>query len=258
VPFKQGFAWWSFGADAASAPSLLRAAADIGYRGVDFLPPELWQSARRAGLDVLIIDGHVPLDVGFNDVSKHLDLSAQVRKAIGVAAAEAVPFVAVASGDRIAGSPDGLTACVDGLAPLAAEAHTAGVVLLIEPLNSKVDHPGHECDRTEWAAALVDRVGSPGLRMLYDFYHAQIMEGDLLRTVETHLPRIAHFHTAGVPGRHELDDVQEINWRAIARMLDARGYTGYVTHEFIPRGAPIDALRHAFEIFSTADSRVRV
>lgn len=248
---KQGFAWWSFATDTQPAASLLAAAAEIGYDGIDFLPQELWPHARDLGLAPVIIDGHVPLEIGFNDPVRHPELSSQVRTAIALAAAEGIPFVAVASGDRVPGAlRDGLAACLEGLAPLAAEAHAAGVVLLIEPLNSKIDHAGHECDRTAWAAALVEQVGSPGLAILYDFYHAQLMEGDLLRTVATYRDRIAHFHTAGVPGRHELDDEQEVNWRGIARALRASGYSGYVTHEFIPRGNPIDALRQAYAIFA--------
>lgn len=248
---KQGFAWWSFAEGRDPSPDLLKAAADIGYQGVDFLPPEMWPLARELGLKILIIDGHVPLEIGFNDRANHDDLRDQVRQAIETAKTEDIPFVAVASGDRAPDSDaDGMAACVEGLAPLAGEAAEAGLCLLLEPLNSKIDHPNHECDLTAWAVALVDRVDSPGLRILYDFYHAQIMEGDLLRTVEANFSRIAHFHTAGVPGRHDLDDTQEINWRAIARWLNRIGFSGYVTHELIPRSDPVDALRQAYDIFA--------
>lgn len=254
MSFKQGFAWWSFAPAAASAPDLLAQAAAIGYTGVDFLPPEWWPMARDLGLEVVIIDGHQPLEVGFNNPVQHADLSTQVLVAIEAAVGAQVRFVAVASGDRRPGPPtDGLAATVDGLAPLASAAHASGVVLLLEPLNSKVDHGGHECDQTAWAAEVVDRVGSPGLRVLYDFYHAQIMEGDLLRTVERHWSQIAHFHTAGVPGRHELDDQQEVNWRGIGTFLRDRAYDGFVTHELIPRGDPVTALRQAFAAFAPDD-----
>lgn len=257
MSFQQGFAWWSFAPAAESGADLLRAAAAIGYRGVDFLPAEWWPVARDLGLDVVIIDGHEPLEVGFNDPAHHAALSDQVRAAIERAATADVPFVAVASGDRRPhASIDGMAATADGLAPLAALAHQSGVVLLIEPLNSKVDHPGHECDTTAWAASVVRRVGSPGLRVLYDFYHAQIMEGDLLRTVDRHWVEIAHFHTAGVPGRHELDEAQEINWPGVATFLRERRYAGYITHEFIPRGDPAAALTHAFATFAPGNSSI--
>lgn len=248
---RQGFAWWCFGEKAERPDALIRAAADIGYRGVDFLPPELWPCARDAGLDIVTIDGHVPLEVGFNDRAQHAALADQVRRALATAAAERVPFVAVASGDRGAGT-GGIAACVEGLAPLAAEAHEAGVVLVLEPLNSALDHAGHDCDRTDWAAAVVDRVGSPGLRILYDFYHSHMMGEDVLATFAREMPRIAHLHTAGAPGRGDLDDADEIDWPAVASLIRRSGYAGYVTHEFLPRGDPVAALRGAFGRFAAA------
>jgi hydroxypyruvate isomerase len=250
MAFQQGFAYWSFTEDREPTEDLLRTAAEIGFTGVDFLPQELWPQAREAGLELVTMDGHMPLEVGFIDRENHAELCDQVRRALDTAVANNVRHVTVASGNR---SPqtgnDALSACVDGLTPLAAEAEAAGVGLLLEPLNTKVDHAGHECDRTAWAAEVIDRVGSPSLRILYDFYHAQIMEGDLLQTVGQNLHRIGHFHTAGVPGRHEIDDQQEVNYRAIARALREHGYTGYVVHEFIPRGDTTEALRQAYAVF---------
>lgn len=113
-----------------------------------------------------------------------------------------------------------------------------------------MDHVGHECDSTDWAAAVIERVGSPALRILYDMYHMQIMEGDLIRTIRNKFSLIGHVHVAGVPGRTELDDRQEVNWRAIAAVLREQDYPGYVTHEFIPRGDPVAALRQAFGLFA--------
>jgi len=249
VAYRQSFAWWSFAGDSQD-PALLAAAAEIGYEGVDFLVPSLWAEARRLGLRLAVIDGHEPIEIGFNDPAQHAALGDQVRRAIEAAQCEGAAFVAVTSGDRRPNSGgDALTICAHGLAPLANEAAEAGVVLLIEPLNTKVDHPGHECDTTEWAAQLVRMVGSPALRINYDYYHAQIMEGNLMATVDANRELIAHLHTAGVPGRHELDDSQEINWRAIADHLRTTGYDGYVAHELCPRGNPVAALRQAFEIF---------
>jgi len=251
MTYKQSFAHWSFTQDRDPQPDLLAAAARIGYAGVDFLPAELWPQAHDLGLELVIIDGHQPLEVGFIDRSRHRDLQDQVRRALDTAVANGVRNLSVASGDRGPETDeDALAACVEGLVPLAAEAEAAGVGLLLEPLNTKVDHPGHECDRTAWAAEVVDRVGSPALRILYDFYHAQIMEGDLLRTVEANFSRIGHFHTAGVPGRHDIDERQEVNYGAVARALADHGYTGYVAHEFIPRADPVDALRHAHAVFA--------
>lgn len=249
---KQGFAWWS-AVEGGPVDDLLERAAEIGYEGVDFLPEEHWERARAHGLDVLVIDGHDSIEVGFNDRRLHDSLSRQVRIAIEKASANGIPFVAVAPGDRLDG--DGMEACVAGLEPLADEAAAAGTVLVIEPLNTKVDHPGHECATTAWAAELIDRVGSPGLRLLYDFYHAQIMEGDLLQTVEAHWDRIVHLHTAGVPGRREPGPEQEVNYPGIAGWLRERGYAGHVTHEYLPSGDVVASLGRTFEHFARGSTQ---
>jgi hydroxypyruvate isomerase len=249
--YRQAFAWWSFEEAPHHHPDLLTAVTKIGFEGVDFLPPRLWPQARQFGLELVIIDGHKHLEIGFNDPGQHRDLADQVRRNLELAVANGVRNLSVASGDRRGQDPAaGIAACVDGLAPLADEALAAGVGLLLEPLNTKIDHAGHDCDSTAWGLAVIDQVASPALRLLYDAYHMQIMEGDLIRTVGTYLDRIGHIHTAGVPGRHELDDTQEVNWKAIAGLLRDRSYAGYVTHELIPRGDPVAALRQAYDIFA--------
>lgn len=251
MTFSQGFAWWSFAEAKWQVPDLLEQAARIGFRGVDFLPAELWPRARALGLELVIVDGHLPIEIGFADRARHRELTEQVRRALDVAVRENVRNLAVMSGDlpEGTGETEAISICADGLAPLADEAEQAGVGLLLEPLNTKIDHPGHACGTTAWGAAVIDRVGSPALRLLYDVYHMQIMEGDLLRTIDTHIDLIGHVHTAGVPGRHELDAAQEVNWGAIAAALRRHGYAGFVSHEFIPRADPVAALRQAYTIF---------
>lgn len=251
--YEQGFAWWSFAGPDEHGPSLLAEAAAIGYRGVDFLPPSLWPVARDCGLEPVLADGHESLEVGFNDRANHAALADEVRRSLELAHREGVYSLAVNAGNRgTASDTDAIAICAEGLAPLAEEAAAAGVVLLLEPLNSKIDHPGNQCDSTAWAASVVDVVGSPGLRLLYDGYHMQIMEGDLSRTIAEYHDRIAHVHTAGVPGRHELDDRQEVNWGAIAQLLRDLGFDGHVAHEFVPRGDAVAALRDAFAVFSAS------
>ncbi|WP_025617269.1 TIM barrel protein [Salinispora cortesiana] len=250
MSIKQCFAWWSFAAAPQQAPDLLRQAAAIGCQGVEFLPRDRWQEAYDLGLQLTVIDGHECVEVGFSDRANHRALADEVRRNLEVATAGGVLNLAVASGNWSGPPHDGISICAEGLAPLAAEAEAAHVGLLLEPLNSKVDHVGHECDSTAWAAAVVERVGSPALRMLYDMYHMQIMEGDLIRTIREKFSFIGHVHVAGVPGRAELDDRQEVNWQAIAATLREHGYPGYVTHEFIPRGDPVAALRQAFQVFA--------
>lgn len=250
MTFRQSFAWWSFALHHELGPDFLATAADVGCQGVDFLPETLWPAARGLGLNLVIIDGHDSIERGFNERSHHAELQDQVRHALDLAVDNGVLNLSVSGGDQmLASDRDAISACVDGLAPLAAEAADAGVGLLLEPLNSKVDHADHQCDTTAWGAAVVDKVGSPHLRLLHDFYHMQIMEGDLLRTLAANIHRIGHFHTAGVPGRRDLDDRQEVNWVAIANALRGHGYLGYVGHEFIPRADPASALKRAYQLF---------
>jgi hydroxypyruvate isomerase len=252
---KQGIAWWSIndGHDDSDA-TLLHIAKKLGYDGVDFLPPALWPTARELGLELSIVDGHLPLESGFNDRADHARLSDELRRNLEIACANEITALSVMGGDDIGLSDDdAIAACVEGLSPLAAEAEQAGVLLLLEPLNTKVDHPGHQCASTAWAAAVVNGVDSPALRILYDVYHMQIMEGDLLRTLESHLPLIGHIHTAGVPGRHELGDEQEVNWTAIARFLARAEFLGYVTHEYLPTSDVEEGLARAHRTFANIE-----
>jgi hydroxypyruvate isomerase len=253
---RQSFAWWSFTHEREIEPrALLRAAADAGARGVEMLPESLWPVARDEGLSLVTISGHA-LEQGFNDPSRHAELIDGVRRQIDLAAGQ-VEAVIVFAGSRFGDGADApaIRACVDGLAPVVAHAAERGVRLLLELLNSKIDHPGHQCDRTAFGAEIVRQIGSPTLRLLYDAYHMQLMEGDLSRTIRANFGLIGHIHTGGAPGRRDLDDRQEVNWRAIAGLLRRLGYGGWVGHEFVPRGEAIGALRQALEHFSAADER---
>lgn len=245
---RQSFAWWSFtyGRD-VEPKTLLRDAAKAGARGVEMLPEVLWPVARDCGLSVVTVTGHT-LEKGFNNPARHSALRDEVRRNIDMAAAGGAEAVIVFAGSREeAGNDDdaAIAACVEGLAPVIAHAEQAGVQLLLELLNSKVDHPGHHCDHTAFGAEIARRAGSPTLKLLYDGYHMQLMEGDLIRTIKANFDLIGHIHTAGAPGRRDLDDRQEINWHGIAGTLRHLGYSRWVGHEFIPREDPIAALRHA-------------
>lgn len=248
---RQSFAWWSFTAGREVEPAaFLRAAAAAGARGVEMLPQVHWPLARDAGLELVTDSGH-KLEEGFNDPARHAALQAEVRRKIDAAAEGGVGAVIVFAGNRFGDGSDerAIEACAAGLGPVVAHAADAGVRLLIELLNSKVDHPGQQCDRTAFGAEVVRRVGSPTLKLLYDGYHMQLMEGDLSRTIKANLDLIGHVHTAGAPGRRDLDDRQEINWRGVAGLLRHLGYEHWVGHEFIPRGEPIAALRQAIALF---------
>ncbi|MDP3488795.1 MAG: TIM barrel protein [Phenylobacterium sp.] len=250
--FRQSFAWWSFTAGReVDGPAFLAQMAAAGAQGVEMAPESLWPAALDAGLALVTLTGHQPLEIGFNDRDNHLKLQDQVRKSITLAKTHGVEKVIVFSGDRKGRSDaEGIAATVEGLAPLAEEAQAAGVMLLLELLNSKVDHPDQQCDHTAWGAEVVTQVNAPALRLLYDAYHMQLMEGDLLRTIRAHLPLIGHIHTGGAPGRRDLDDRQEVNWPAIAGLLRHLGYEGWIGHEFVPRGDPAEALRQAVGHFA--------
>ncbi len=250
---KQAFAWWSLamGVSDDDAEAFLADAARVGVTGVEMLPEQHWPAARAAGLANVSINGHT-IEKGFNDVSLHAALQAEVTGVIDKAAAAEIPLVIVFSGNRLGSDQEAIRNCVDGLAPLAKVAESSGVTLVLEALNSKIDHPGYHCDNSAFGFEVVDRVGSDGLKLLYDVYHMQLMEGDIINTIKAHLPAIGHIHTAGVPGRRELDDRQETNWRAIAGALEHLGYDGWVGHEFVPRQPAIDALRQAVDLFAPA------
>lgn len=249
---RQCFAWWSFSLDPAFDPhKLLQAAPETGVTGVEMLPQELWPVAREAGLSLVNINGHPRLEEGFNDPARHGALQDEVRRSIDLAAENGIEKVLVFTGNRFGDGDDkaAIAACVDGLGPLAETAQKSNVQLLLELMNSKVDHPGYQGDSTDFGVEIIRQVALPSLKLLFDCYHMQLMEGDLSRTIKTHFDLIGHFHTAGVPGRRDLDDRQEINWRGIAGLLHHLSYDGWVGHEFVPRGDPIAALAHAVRQF---------
>jgi hydroxypyruvate isomerase len=170
---------------------------------------------------------------------------------IGECAAAGIPNVIVFSGHR-RGLDDeaGLAHCAVGLKQIVGEAERRGVTVVMELLNSRIYHPDYMCDRTPWGVELVRRVGSEHFKLLFDIYHMQIMEGDVIRTIREHHACIGHYHTGGNPGRHEIDDSQELNYRAIARAIAATGFRGFVAQEFIPTRDPLASLREAVAICS--------
>jgi len=228
-------------------------ARDIGIPAIDLLDPQEWDVALRAGLSVSLSNGSsLGIRHGFNDPGNHAQLQEDLLAIIPQAADKGVRQVIVFSGNRNGRSDaDGLEQCAVGLAPVMAEAERRGVRLVMELLNSKVDHKDYQCDRTSWGVELVRKIDSPYFRLLYDIYHMQIMEGDVIRTIRDNAEYIAHYHTAGVPGRHEIDDSQELFYPAIMRAIAETGFSGYVAQEFVPAGKdPVRALRDSIRICS--------
>ena len=154
-------------------------------------------------------------------------------------------------GNRVPGIDESaaIANCAAGLAKIAPLAEKHGVTVCVELLNSKVDHPGYQGDHTAFGAAVMRAVNSPRVKLLYDIYHMQIMEGDVIRTIRDNINWIGHFHTGGVPGRHEINDTQELNYHAIAAAIADLEFKGYVAHEFVPtRADPFLSLAEALRI----------
>jgi hydroxypyruvate isomerase len=247
---KQSVCRWTYGR--MPLRELCRAGKAIGLAGIDLLTPDEWQVVREEGL-VCSMGYPGPerrgfIADGFNDPAHHEMLLAELTTAIPAAEAAGVPNVIAMFGNRNGRSDqDAIDNCVAGLNRIKALAEEHGVTICLELLNSKVDHHDYQGDRTSFGVAVVRGVASPRVKLLYDIYHMQIMEGDVIRTIRDNIASIAHFHTGGVPGRHEIDDTQELNYRAIARAIADAGFTGYVAHEFTPTRDPLSSLREAFQ-----------
>jgi hydroxypyruvate isomerase len=246
---KQSFSWWCFENRGVPDERLLQEAAAMGYQGVDLLPNELWETARSVGLVITNGLGPRPLEKGFNQQANHGWLKEEIYKQLEASARHNVPTIIVFSGNRAGISDEeGLANTVLGLRQVIPMAEKLGVTLLLELLNSKIDHPDYQCDRTTWGVAVCKIVASPNLKLLYDIYHMQIMEGDVIRTLRDNLDHVGHIHTAGVPGREDLDEQQELFYPGIVRALGEAGYKGYLGHEFLPKGDPLKSLRSAFQL----------
>ncbi len=246
---KQSFSWWCFDKAGMAPRQLLRAAAGIGYQGVELVGPEHWPLIKEYGLTIVSTNGGLSIEQGLNRREHHEHLEQRIRATIDQAEQWGIPNVIVFSGNR-EGLNDrvGAEITAEGLRRVAGAAEEAGVTLVMELLNSKVDHKDYQCDHTAWGVEVCRMVNSPRVKLLYDIYHMQIMEGDIIRTVRDHHAYFAHYHTAGNPGRHELDDTQELNYPPIVRAILATGYQGYLGQEFIPQGDPIAGLKQAFDL----------
>jgi hydroxypyruvate isomerase len=244
---KQSVSRWCYGR--IPLDDLCEAARGIGYKSVELLDPAEWGVPRKHGLECALSNGFGSIPVGFNRPDNHDKLVADAERMIPLAAAAQVPNIVCFSGNR-AGLSDGegVANCVAGFKRITPLAERHGVTLCLELLNSKVDHKDYQADHTAWGVQVVQGVGSPRLKLLYDIYHMQIMEGDVISTIRANAPHIAHFHTGGVPGRAEIDETQELNYRRVMQAIADLGFTGFVAQEFVPRRDPLTSLKQAFEI----------
>jgi hydroxypyruvate isomerase len=220
----------------------------MGLVGIDLLGPADFATVKKHGLVCTMVGSH-GLDKGLCD-PKYWDASIKaIHEAIEATAKEGWRNVICFSGNR-RGIDDktGMDNCVKALKEVVPAAEKANVILNMELLNSKVDHADYMCDRSPWGVELVKRVGSGNFKLLYDIYHMQIMEGDVIRTIQKDHDAFGHYHTGGNPGRHEIDEGQELNYKAISKAIADIGFQGFMAHEFIPVRDPLTSLGEAVEL----------
>jgi hydroxypyruvate isomerase len=229
---------------------LCKASAQMGLVGVDLLEIAEWDVPGRYGLKCTMgYAGGGTIPDALNRIPNHDAIEAAFRKNIPLAAKAGVPNVITFSGNRRGMTNDeGARNCIIGLNRLKKIAEDNGVTICMELLNSKRNHPDYMADHTDWGASVMAEVNSPHVKLLYDIYHMQIMEGDMIATIRENIQFLGHFHTGGVPGRHELDDTQEVQWAAVMKAIADLNFTGYVAHEFVPTRDPLTSLRQAVDL----------
>jgi hydroxypyruvate isomerase len=244
---KQSLCRWCY--NGIPLEQLAVAAKGIGYQSIELLTPAEVPTVQAAGLACAMLSGADAIDRGFNRKEHHDQLEKDLSEHIEFAAANGLPNVICFSGNRRGMSEEeGLETCTAGLKRIVGLAEKKNVTICMELLNSRVDHGDYMCDRTPWGVELAKRVGSPRFKLLYDIYHMQIMEGDVIRTIRDNKEYIGHYHTGGNPGRHEIDETQELNYPAIMQAIVATGYDGYVGQEFIPARDPLTSLAEGFKV----------
>jgi len=228
---------------------MCREAARLGFWGIDLVGPETFPVLKKHGLIPTMVPGGSEIKKGINDTKYHADIDRKMREAIKAAAAAGAPNVIVLAGDREGISDEqGLENCAAFLNNIKALAEDSKITLCMELLNSKVNHPGYMCDHTAWGVKLCQLVNSPRVKLLYDIYHMQIMEGDIIRTIRDNIQYIGHFHTAGNPGRHEFDKSQELNYPGICKAIADLGFEGYLAHEYSPTHDPLGTLQKMMKL----------
>jgi len=243
----QSVAWWGFVPDKLSPKEFVRAVAESGFAAIDLVPQEYWPLVTSFGLTIASSEAHASITLGINRYDQHDRIEREICTRLALAQEWRIPNLICFSGNRSGLSDaDGIEIAAAGLARVTDAAENAGITLVLELLNSKVDHPDYQADHTQWGLQVCKRVASPRVKLLFDIYHMQIMEGDIIRTIQANYSMIGHYHTAGNPGRNDLDETQEINYPAVWRAIAATGYRGYIAHEFVPKGDAIKALQTTY------------
>jgi hydroxypyruvate isomerase len=242
---KQSVCAWCFN---MNLDEFAQKAAAMGLKSIELVEPKDWPTLKKHGLICAMTPSH-PIDQGFNNKANHEKCIAALKTSIDACADAGFPNAITFSGNRD-GIPDdlGLENSVVGLKKVIGYAEQKNVNVCIEILNSRLNHKGYMCDTAEWAAELCKQVGSPRMKILFDIYHVQVQQGDIIARINQFQQYIGHYHTAGVPGRHELDDTQELNYPAIMRAIAETNFQGYVGQEFTPTRDPMKSLREAVRL----------
>ena len=230
---------------------LCQAGKEMGLQSVELQGPDEWPTIKKYGLTCAMANGAgMGIEHGFNRIENHDKLVASYLDVIPKVAAAGLENLICFSGNRTGlDDEQGIKNCAAGLKKLMAAAEKHKVTIVMELLNSKVDHKDYQCDHTPWGVELCKAVGSERFKLLYDIYHMQIMEGDVIATIRKYHPYIAHYHTGGVPGRNEIDESQELNYKPIMEAIVKTGFKGHVAQEFIPaRPDPIASLKQGVDI----------
>ena len=230
-----------------------RDAARLGAKGYDLIGPNDWPILKKYGLLPTMVPGFGgTIPDALNRKENHDRIEKLMHEGIDLCAAAGAPNLITFSGNRRGmADAEGADNCVLFLNKVKTHAEDKGVTICMELLNSKVNHKDYMCDHTAWGVDVCKRVNSPRVKLLYDIYHLQIMEGDIVRTIRENIQWLAHFHTGGNPGRHEIDDTQELNYHFVAQAIADLGFQGYIAHEYTPAPGrdPLKSLDQAMQIF---------
>jgi hydroxypyruvate isomerase len=227
---------WTYGF--LSLDELCQTVKNIGFAAIDLVGPKGWPTLKKYGIDSSMCNGaEISLTEGWNNKQYHQQLVKNYTEHINLVADAGYKNLICFSGNR-RGMDDetGLKNAAEGLKQIMSQAEKRGVNIIMELLNSKVDHKDYMCDKSAWGVELCKQVGSPNFKLLYDIYHMQIDEGDVIRTIQNNHQYFGHYHTGGVPGRHEINETQELYYPAIMQAIVKTGFKGYVAQEFIPTG----------------------
>jgi len=252
--YKHSVCRWTY--NFLSLQELCQVCIDLDIPAIDLVGPGEWNILRENNLDCSMCNGaEISLEQGFNDTTYHDQLAKSYTEQIELVSKAGYKNLICFSGNKNGMDDEtGLQNAVKGLKRIMSLAEKKGVTIQMELFNSKVNHPDYMCDNSKWGIELCKRLDSPNFKLLYDIYHMQISEGDIIRTIQNYSTHFGHYHTAGVPGRQEIDETQELYYPAIMRAIAGSGFEGYVAQEFLPSGdnrsEKIQALRKAIDICS--------